>query len=157
MTLRQRVTESFRRIPDAGGLVEIFDGRQAPPLTDYLLRPIPEDWNAPPPPESVGGMMLLPAFTTGDWHSVYCIDEVTGRIFAIDPEAPWPPRQVFESCREFISYLIRVAGENHSHEVSEQLSGYSESPSPSIKVIPSGGNYGSGYACVPGDAAQIPG
>ena len=121
MNLRQQVTEVLKAVPDAGGLVAILGGRCVPPLTDYFLRPIPEDWNAPPPPESVGGMTLLPAFTTGDWAAVYCIDEATGGVFAIDPEAPWPPRQVFPSCREFSEYVARVAGESQPDDVREQL------------------------------------
>jgi hypothetical protein len=121
MTLRQQVMELLKGMPDAGGLVEILGGRQVPPLTDYLLRPIPDGWNAPPPPELVDGMKLLPAFTTGDWHSVYCIDAVTGRVYNIDPETPWPPRQVFASCRDFSSYMFRVAGDAQSDEVKGQL------------------------------------
>jgi hypothetical protein len=121
MTLRQKVTEVFKGIQDAGVLVEILEGREIPPLTDYLLQPIPETWNAPPPPELVNGMTLLPAFTTGDWNAIYCIDEGSGQVFNINPETPWPPAQVFASCREFTMHLFRVVSENQTGEVKSKL------------------------------------
>jgi hypothetical protein len=121
MTLRQQVTELLKGIPEAGGLVEILGGRQMPPLTDYRLRPISEGWNAPPPPELVDGMKLLPAFTTGDWFTVYCIEENTGRFFAIDPECPWPPSQVFASCGDFLMHLLLIVRENESEDATSKV------------------------------------
>lgn len=120
MSVLQQVTELLKGLPDAGGLLEILGGHQLPPLTDYF-RPIPDGWNSPPPPASVGGMTLLPIFTTDDWVSVYCIDGATGHVYAIDPEAPWPPRQVFASCGDFCSYIFRIVGDTQSDEVKSQL------------------------------------
>lgn len=101
MTLRQKVTAALNGMPGAGVLVDVYEGRNVAPLSDYYLRPIPEGWTAPPP-ALVNGLKLLPVFTNDDWFTIYCIEEETGRFFAIDPEAPWPPTEEFTSCREFL-------------------------------------------------------
>jgi hypothetical protein len=119
MTLRQQVTEELQRMPGGGVLVDINEGRAVPPLTDYL-RPVPEDWIAPLP-SLVDGLTLLPAFTNDDWFAIYCIEPATGRFFAIDPEAPWPPARVFASCRDFLVHFLRVVEENQTDEAAIRL------------------------------------
>ena len=109
MTLRQQVTEVLTGLPGSGVLVAIHEGRDVPPLTDYYLRPIPEGWTAPLP-ALVNGLTLLPVFTNDDLFTIYCIEEETGRFFAIDPESAWPPAQVFASCGDFLMGLFRIVG-----------------------------------------------
>lgn len=50
-----------------------------------------------------------------------CIEVETGRFFALDPEAPWPPAQVFASCGEFLMHLFRMVNENQPHEAASRL------------------------------------
>jgi len=120
MTLRQQITEALKRILDAGVLVEIHEGRAVPPLTDYFLQAIPADWNAPPP-EYVDGRMLIPIFKNADCYTIYFIEPDSGRFLAIDPENPWPPTMVFESCRDFKRHIFRVATANKSDDVKKWL------------------------------------
>ena len=120
MMLRQQVTEVLTGMPGSGVLVDIHEGRYVPPLTDSYLRPIPAGWAAPPP-ALVNGLTLLPAFTNDDCFTIFCIEEETGRFFAIDPEAPWPPAQVFASCGDFLLHFLRVVRENQSDEVAGRL------------------------------------
>lgn len=121
MTVRERVTQLLSRMPGSKILVDIYEGGEVPPLTtDYYLRSVPEEWDGPPP-ELVNGMKLLPVFTNNDWFTIYCIEEETGRFFAIDPEAPWPPTQEFDSCGDFLMHFLRIVRENRSEEVAAQL------------------------------------
>jgi hypothetical protein len=120
MSLRQQVTEVLTRMPGAALLLDIHEGRDVWPLTDYYLRPVPEGWTAPPP-ALVSGLTLLPAFTNDDWFTIYCIEAETGRFFALDPEAPWPPAQVFASCHAFLMHFFRIVSENQPQEGARRL------------------------------------
>lgn len=121
MTTHDRVTALLGRMPDSKILLDIHEGREVPPLTtDFYLRPVPEDWTGPPP-EVVNGMLLLPVFTNNDWFTIYCIEEETGRLFAIDPESPWPPSEEFATCGDLMLYFLRLMKENRSEEVACQL------------------------------------
>ena len=121
MTHRERVTELLGRMPGSKILVDIHEGREVPPLTtDYYLRSVPDGWGGPSP-DLVNGLKLLPVFTNNDWFTIYCIEEDTGRFFAINPEAPWPPTEEFASCGDFLMYFYRVVKENRSEEVADQM------------------------------------
>jgi hypothetical protein len=112
VSIRERVRELLCSLPNSTILVDIFDGHEVPPLTtDYYLRPVPGEWVGPPP-ESVNGLKLLPVFTNNDCFTIYCIEDETGRLFAIDPEAPWPPVHEFGSCGDFLMYFYRIVQEN---------------------------------------------
>ena len=121
MNIRQEASALLNRIPDVGVLLEIHEGHAFPPLTEYHLQPVPESWNAPPPPDMVGGRRLVPVFKDGDSYTVYCIDAATGQFIAIDVEEPWPPEKEFSSCAEFKNYLFGLAAESRTEQVKGEL------------------------------------
>lgn len=119
--LRQQVLELLNQLPDAGILREIHEGREVPPLTDYHLLAMPDNWNAPPPTEYVGGRTLIPVFKGGDTYTIYCIDPATNEFLALDVEAPWPPVVTFASCREFKEHIFRIVSEEKSEQAKSTL------------------------------------
>ncbi len=120
MTLQSRVIELLKRTPQGEPFVELLEGRLISPLTDYRFRPI-QQVTSEIAPDRVEGMNLFPLFTTGDWYVVYCIEMSTGRFFALDPENMWPPNQVFTSCAELLSEILRIVSENETEEVTTQV------------------------------------
>jgi hypothetical protein len=120
MTYRQRVSETLKGMPGAELLADVHEGRDVPPLSGYYLNPISDEWEAVPP-EMVDGLTLLPVFATDDLVTIYCVEAATGRVFAIDPESPWPPRQIFASGRDLVLDFVGIARGNQQEEFATQL------------------------------------
>lgn len=121
MNIRQAVSDLLHQMPDAGILLDIHEGRVVPLLTDYYLQPVTESWNSPPPPDSVDGRHLVPAFVDGDFYMVYCIEPASGRFLAIDVEETWPPKESFASCTELKKYLFWLATANETEPAKRDL------------------------------------
>ena len=86
----------------------IHAGDSVPLLTDYFVRRIPDEWNAPVPPEIVDGRTLTPLFVGCDSYAIYCVDENSHEIVEIDPEEPWPPTNLYPDWNGFLHGLYSM-------------------------------------------------
>ena len=96
---------------------EIASGLPRPPLTDYRLQPIPEEWDPVVPPDLVAGNQIVP-FAWDHSYAIFCIDTKTSQILLIDFEEPWPPTRTFETWQSFAADLVQQFVENEPESVA---------------------------------------
>ena len=99
----------------------IHKDEAVPLLTDYFVRRIPDEWNAPPPPELVDGRQLVPLFVGCDSYAIYCVDDHTREIVEIDPEAPWPPTNLYPNWDSFLVGLYSTMSADKTDSEKETL------------------------------------
>ncbi len=101
----------------------IHAGEMVPPLTDYFVRRIPDQWNSPVPAELVDGRDLTPLFIGCDSYAIYCVDNSTHEIIEIDPEDPWPPSAVHPDWKSFVANLYDIMSQHLGHDQAVALRG----------------------------------
>jgi len=116
--MNEETSELLQRSKAPRVLLDIACGALRPPLTDYDILPVPEDWAVALPSELVAGHELMPVFCDADKYTLYCVDRHSLEILKVDIEEPWPPLETYRSWQELAESLVEGFQENQPSMVS---------------------------------------